>query len=125
MVTTPTASIRRKHVHVRGIVQGVGFRPFVYSLARSLGLIGYVFNSSSGVTIEIEGGEAEINTFLSTLRSDPPHLAAIATIEISDVAIRGGDGFSIRESHEEKGGSRWFLRMRARASRAGMTSATR
>ena len=104
MATTPTASTRRKHVHVRGIVQGVGFRPFVYNLARSLGLIGYVFNSSSGVTIEIEGSETEINSFLDTLRSDPPHLAAIAGIEISDVATRGGGGFSILESHEEQGG---------------------
>ena len=104
MATTPAASIRRKHVHVRGIVQGVGFRPFVYNLARSLGLIGYVFNSSSGVTIEIEGGDAEIRTFLNTLRSDPPNLAAITAIEISNVAIRGGAGFSIRESHEEEGG---------------------
>ena len=66
MATTSTASARRKHIDVRGIVQGVGFRPFVYKLAHSLGLTGYVFNSSSGVTIEIEGGEAEIATFLET-----------------------------------------------------------
>ena len=70
----------------------------------SPGLAGYVFNSSSGVTIEIEGGEAEIRTFLATLRSDPPHLAAITAIEVSDVTVSGGDGFSILESHEEQGG---------------------
>ncbi len=57
MAITPTASARRRHIDVRGIVQGVGFRPFVYKLAQSLSLTGYVFNSSSGVTIEIEGNE--------------------------------------------------------------------
>ena len=48
---------QRKHIQVRGIVQGVGFRPFVYNLAHSLGLTGFVFNSSSGVTIEIQRAE--------------------------------------------------------------------
>jgi hydrogenase maturation protein HypF len=104
MATTPAASARRKHVNVRGIVQGVGFRPFVYNLAHSLGLVGYVFNSSSGVTIEIEGSDTKINTFLSTLRTDPPHLATITAIEVSDVAVSGGAGFSILKSHEENGG---------------------
>ena len=103
MASTPAAAARRKHIVVRGIVQGVGFRPFVYTLAHSLGLIGYVFNSSAGVTIEIEGGEAEIATFTETLRSDPPHLSAIASITVSEVAARGGEGFSILESHEEPG----------------------
>jgi hydrogenase maturation protein HypF len=104
MAPASTASTKRKHVQVRGIVQGVGFRPFVYNLARSLGLTGYVFNSSSGVTIEIEGSEEEIYTFLDTLRSNPPQLAAIAAIDVSDAVARGGDGFSILESHEEQGG---------------------
>ena len=103
MATTSTASARRKHIDVRGIVQGVGFRPFVYKLAHSLGLTGYVFNSSSGVTIEIEGGEAEIATFLETLRAEPPQLSAIASIAVADIATRGGVGFSILESHEEPG----------------------
>src|ERR1035437_4577879 len=104
MATTPAASARRKHIEVRGMVQGVGFRPFVYKLAHSLGLTGYVFNSSSGVTIEIEGGETELHTFLETLRSDPPHLSAIAAISVSDVATLRDAGFSIRKSHEELGG---------------------
>ncbi len=103
MAATPTASARRKHIHVRGIVQGVGFRPFVYNLAHSLGLTGYVFNSSSGVTIEIEGGESEVNRFLEKLRSDPPQLSAIAEIAVSEMAIRGSAGFSILESQEKAG----------------------
>ncbi len=103
MAMTSTAPARRKHIDVRGIVQGVGFRPFVYNLARSLGLTGYVFNSSAGVTIEVEGGDAEITTFVDRLRAEPPHLSAIASIAIADVAACGGAGFSILESHEEPG----------------------
>ncbi len=76
---------QRKQIQVRGIVQGVGFRPFVYKLAKSLGLTGYVFNSSAGVTIEIEGGGSELDEFLSTLKDDPPQLAEIAQITVSDI----------------------------------------
>ena len=103
MASTPTASARRKHIDVRGIVQGVGFRPFVYNLAHSLGLTGYVFNSSAGVTIEIEGSEAEVAKFIETLHAGPPQLSAIASIAVVDVAACGGVGFSILESHEEPG----------------------
>src|SRR5580700_6942684 len=94
---------RRRHIHVRGIVQGVGFRPFVFKLARSLGLTGYVFNSSSGVTIEIEGGDAEVEEFLKTLKADPPQLAEITQIAVSDMETRGDAGFSILASREEAG----------------------
>jgi hydrogenase maturation protein HypF len=94
---------QRKHIQVRGIVQGVGFRPFVYKLARSLGLSGYVFNSSAGVTIEIEGGESELDEFIRTLEDDPPQLAEIAQITVSDIAAQGSAGFSILSSREEAG----------------------
>lgn len=88
----------RKRVHVRGIVQGVGFRPFVYNLARVLGLTGYVFNSSAGVTIEIEGGTSAVEQFLQTLRQSPPPLSHIADIAISDIPSQGENTFSIHES---------------------------
>src|SRR5580704_5482865 len=94
---------QRRHIHVRGIVQGVGFRPFVFKLAQSLGLTGYVFNSSSGVTIEIEGGEAEVEEFLTTLKADPPQLAEITQIAVSDMETRGDADFSILGSREEAG----------------------
>ena len=73
----------RRQLHVRGIVQGVGFRPFVYKLATSLGLTGFVFNSSSGVTIEIEGDATEIHTFIGSLELDPPPLAEILEPTVS------------------------------------------
>ena len=88
----------RKRVHVRGIVQGVGFRPFVYNLARVLGLTGYVFNSSAGVTIEIEGATSAVDQFLQTLRQSPPPLSHIADIAISDIPSQGESTFSIHES---------------------------
>ncbi len=104
MATTPVASAQRRHIEVRGTVQGVGFRPFVYKLAHSLGLTGYVFNSSSGVTIEIEGAASDIQSFLDTLLTSPPHLAAITGITVSEVEPRSETGFSILHSHEEPDG---------------------
>lgn len=103
MATPPIASVSRKHIQVRGIVQGVGFRPFVYKLAQSLGLMGYVFNSSSGVTIEIEGGEGELNIFIERLSTDPPQLAEITEIAVSDIEAAGSGEFSILRSREETG----------------------
>ena len=67
------------------------------------GLTGYVFNSSSGVTIEIEGGGAEVERFLTTLRADPPQLAEIAQITVSEIDVQGDSGFSILGSREEPG----------------------
>lgn len=103
MARPPIAPVIRRQIQVRGVVQGVGFRPFVYKLARSLGLTGYVFNSSSGVTIEIEGGEEELNTFLEALKGEPPELADITGIAVSEIEIRGGAEFSILQSREEAG----------------------
>jgi hydrogenase maturation protein HypF len=93
----------RRQLHVRGIVQGVGFRPFVYKLATSLGLTGFVFNSSSGVTIEIEGDDSMIHTFVESLELDPPPLAQILQLTVSEMAAVGSVGFDILESREEFG----------------------
>jgi hydrogenase maturation protein HypF len=95
------APVARKHVQVRGIVQGVGFRPFVYNLARSLDLRGYVFNSSAGVTIEVEGISEDIDQFLLKLESDVPQLAELTDVTVSTVQVRGGTGFTILHSRHE------------------------
>ena len=84
-------------------MQGVGFRPFVYKVATSLGLTGYVFNSSSGVTIEIEGRGSALDEFCRTLKDHPPQLAEIKEISVSEMEIQGGEGFSILGSREEAG----------------------
>lgn len=102
VATTPSLPVLRKKIFIRGIVQGVGFRPFVYNLARSLDLSGYVLNSSSGVTIEIEGAEQEIERFLHVLRSDPPPLSQITDITLSGLPAVEETGFTIRESVAEE-----------------------
>jgi hydrogenase maturation protein HypF len=93
----------RRHIQVRGVVQGVGFRPFVHRLAQSLGLAGYVFNSSSGVTIEIEGAEADADAFQDALRTDLPPLAEITDIDVSSAEPLSKLGFVILGSREEAG----------------------
>lgn len=70
-------------------MQGVGFRPHVYRLATGLGLGGWVLNAPDGVTIEIEGPPAAVDTFVRELRRRPPRLARIATLEVVDVPVTG------------------------------------
>jgi len=84
-------------------VQGVGFRPFVYNLAQSLGLVGYVLNSSAGVHVDIEGDGVAIDRFLLQLRNNPPPLAQIESIEMEDCPAAGYSAFEIRESVDEPG----------------------
>ena len=98
--------VRRKRILVRGVVQGVGFRPFVYKVATSLGLSGYVFNSSSGVTIEIEGHGAALDEFFRTLKNDPPKLAEIK--EITALRHRGSGRRRLLDSGQPGGG--WCIR---------------
>lgn len=93
----------RKQIRVGGIVQGVGFRPFVYNLAQALSLAGYVLNSTAGVLIEIEGAPASIESFVRELRENPPPLAQIENIAIENLEPAGYAGFVIRESVDEPG----------------------
>jgi hydrogenase maturation protein HypF len=90
------AASRRLGVRVRGIVQGVGFRPFVYRLAQELELAGAVRNDGDGVWIEIEG-EA-VDAFVARLEHEAPPLALIDTISSAPLAARGGRGFEIERS---------------------------
>lgn len=76
---------QRRRILVQGIVQGVGFRPFVYALAQESGLAGFVFNDSSGVTIEIEGTTDSLETFQRALRDEAPPLARIDTLAVERV----------------------------------------
>jgi hydrogenase maturation protein HypF len=83
----------RLRLRVRGVVQGVGFRPFAYSLASRLKLSGFVRNDSDGVLIEVEGARA--GAFLAELRRAPPPLARIDSVEVARVAPAGGEEFLI------------------------------
>ncbi|HJS57821.1 MAG TPA: carbamoyltransferase HypF [Vicinamibacteria bacterium] len=88
----------RERLLVRGAVQGVGFRPFVYRLAQGLELAGWVENSAQGVTIEIEGPEDRVAEFRRRLVDDKPARAAVEALEPVRLGARGHEGFAIRES---------------------------
>ena len=93
----------RQRFEVSGLVQGVGFRPFVHRLASGLGLAGWVLNSSAGVVIEVEGAAAALTEFRRRLHSEAPPLAAIETVTEAAMAPRGDQLFAIRESVETPG----------------------
>ena len=98
--TGPRVTMRRR-IQVRGIVQGVGFRPFVYHLAHLLHLTGYVQNTADGVLIEIEGCSALLEDFLHRLVSEPPPLARIDAVTVTALATTGDTSFVIRDSVED------------------------
>ena len=88
----------RVRLTIRGAVQGVGFRPFIYWLAEELGLSGWVRNSPSGVTIEVEGARRDVEEFRHRVVSDKPPHSVIQTIEASHLDPAGYGAFEIRES---------------------------
>jgi hydrogenase maturation protein HypF len=88
-------SIVRASVRVEGVVQGVGFRPFVYSLATRLGLAGWVGNDVDGVFAEVEGSAAGVKEFLGLLEAQPPPLARVDRVTAATMAPSGASGFEI------------------------------
>ena len=88
---------------MRGVVQGVGFRPFVYRLAHDHGLTGWVLNHSGGVEIEVEGQPSRLAAFVRDLEEKPPPLARIEGVEVADLPPAGYMAFEIRHSVAEEG----------------------
>ena len=103
----PTSRCARLKLTVRGAVQGVGFRPFVFRLATGLGLAGWVNNSPQGVFIEAEGPRAELEKFLLQLEIKKPPRSFIQSLEASWLDPVGYPGFEIRPS--ETGGTKTAL----------------
>lgn len=87
-----------KQLFISGIVQGVGFRPFVYNLAIGLGLTGWVRNTSAGVEIHIEGQEQSTDRFISALANNPPALSYLASFEVSPASVENCSQFTILKS---------------------------
>ncbi len=87
-------------VRVRGVVQGVGFRPFVYRLAHAHGLTGWVLNAGDGVRIHAEGKAAALKAFVRALETQPPPAALIETVETASAVVGGFTEFRIRTSEE-------------------------
>ena len=90
-------------IHITGIVQGVGFRPFVYGLAQRHGLTGWVRNSSAGVEIELNGETAVLDQFVSDLQTQLPPLAQIDSLAVSPSAPNGATAFEIIPSQPVAG----------------------
>ncbi len=91
--------MKTHHIHITGIVQGVGFRPFVYGLATRLELLGWVCNTSAGVELEIQGPEESLQTFTVALQREKPPLARIDSLEVTEIpTINNYKIFEIRES---------------------------
>ncbi len=91
------------HLSVRGVVQGVGFRPFVHRLALRHGLAGWVRNASGDVQIRIEGDPAAIAKFVRDLRAEAPPLARIDALDVEPFEAAGLAAFTILESRTEAG----------------------
>ncbi|MGZ9030756.1 MAG: carbamoyltransferase HypF, partial [Burkholderiaceae bacterium] len=88
-------SLERRRLRVRGQVQGVGFRPYVYRLASELGLAGCVLNDGAGVEIEIEGSDERLDGFVARLRSEAPPLSRIDSVDVTPMSVRGDARFEI------------------------------
>ena len=95
--------MRALSLHVTGIVQGVGFRPFVHNLAVERGLTGWVLNASDGVYAMVEGDDAAVDAFPAEIRDRAPAMAVIESIVAREVDPQGLASFEIRESRAEEG----------------------
>ena len=96
--------IKRKQALIRGCVQGVRFRPVVYHIAKAIGLAGFVYNDTKGVTIELQGKDNKIDQFLTQLQSDDkPLLAGIESFKVAEVAVAFGNDEFIAKSSNSHG----------------------
>ena len=86
-------------IRVRGVVQGVGFRPFVYRLAHANMLAGWVLNGDQGVEIHLEGAEQDMEAFVREMQNKPPSASTISEVEVEPAPCEGLNEFTIRESH--------------------------
>jgi hydrogenase maturation protein HypF len=95
----------RARVRVEGIVQGVGFRPFVFTLADGLGLDGWVGNDTRGVSIEVEGKEQAVGRFVAALETEAPPLAVVERVVVEEIEATGEAGARDRMGREARAGS--------------------
>ena len=89
-------------VSISGVVQGVGYRPFIYRLATEEGLSGFVRNYGGGVYLEAQGDPAALETFLRRVRREAPPAAAAFSLECESIPAEDGHGFEIRDSGERE-----------------------
>jgi len=99
----------RLQLRVVGVVQGVGFRPFVHRLATSLDLAGWILNDPSGVTIEVEGPPAAVRSFAARLSEERPRAAVLYAVDTRVLAPAGHRDFVIRPSAHDGPTRAWLL----------------
>ena len=92
-----------KHISVTGVVQGVGFRPFIYGLATRLDLLGWVYNTSGGVEILVDGQSSNLEKFIQSLTLEKPALAKIDAVRVEEAPRQSFSSFEIRESQSMEG----------------------
>jgi hydrogenase maturation protein HypF len=92
-----------RYIKVKGIIQGVGFRPFIFNLAENYALTGWVRNSSSGLEITVNGTRTAIETFVDHIRLDAPPLARIDSVQTTESPLETYTSFTILPSLEETG----------------------
>ncbi len=93
----------RMRIEVNGIVQGVGFRPFVYRLAHKYNLSGWVQNTSGNVAIEVQGKQADLDSFITSLQNEAPAVSRIQGIKIQEIPVNDDDSFIILDSKAKEG----------------------
>ncbi len=103
-----TSAMTAYSIRVRGVVQGVGFRPFVYRLAQSHALTGWVLNGEEGVEIHVEGDEPTLRAFVDEVRTQAPPAARIAEIEVHAAQCEKHFEFTIRESERRRQPTVWI-----------------
>jgi hydrogenase maturation protein HypF len=84
----------RRCIHVSGIVQGVGFRPYVYRLAVGQHLAGQIANTTAGVVIEVQGSPESVDNFLQRLPKEAPTLALITGLQVLEIGLNGDSATS-------------------------------
>jgi len=98
MGESSSSVVVRKAIDVTGIVQGVGFRPFIYRLAQECKLSGFIANTPAGVTIEVQGDGDRVDHFLARLQCDAPPLAKITSLSPRDAELQNDSAFQILSS---------------------------
>ena len=102
-------SAHRRHIHIAGFVQGVGFRPFLHRLAERFGLAGRAWNTLTGVETILEGDAEALDGFLRELQSAPPRLASLQQLRWTETTASGLEGFTIEPSRSGERRRAWVL----------------
>jgi len=101
MTVAAESKTQRRRITLRGAVQGVGFRPFVYRLATEMSLTGWVLNSSSGLVVEVEGPADELRRFEQRIESERPKASVVTARESEWIAAEGSTRFEIHISEND------------------------